>query len=109
MLLVMPLLAVGCSITVFSETLLLKSIGYFMQGLFHIKVMNSYTHIFDLVPEDSKRFCATFMNVFDSMTLFVVGIMMKYVTDDLVGFIEKIYIVSTIAVILYILFIPESP
>jgi MFS family permease len=106
---IMPLFVVSCYFTVFSQTLFGKSLGYFLQGLFHIKVMNSYTHMFDLIDEKSKSFAATTINCLDSATLVITGLTYSFLTRDATWFIETVFYVSLVGVILYLLFIPESP
>ena len=42
------------SLTVFAPSIFLKSTGLFLQGFLHLKIMLSYTHMFELTDEKSK-------------------------------------------------------
>ena len=93
----------------YSLSLRQKSIGYFIMGILHLKVTVSYTHIFELIDDDYKGLCATVLNVVDAITLGVVGFCFIFVTKDGVRFMEITFLLSSIFVILYIVFVPESP
>ena len=79
MTLVMVPYIIFTQLTIFSPSLTGKKIGYFMQGLLHLKITLSYTHMFELTDEASKDFCATVINMTDSLTLFIMGFCLKYV------------------------------
>ena len=78
-------------------------------GILHLKVTVSYTHIFELIDDDYKGLCATVLNVVDAITLGVVGFCFIFVTKDGVRFMEITFLLSSIFVVLYIVFVPESP
>lgn len=93
----------------YSNTLSQKSIGFFAMGILHLKITVSYTHIFELIDDDHKGFCATVLNMVDAITLAVVGFCFIFVTRDGVRFMEVTFLVSSIFVVLYFVLVPESP
>lgn len=80
-----------------------------MMGILHLKITVSYTHIFELIDDDHKGFCATVLNMVDAITLGVVGFCFSFVTRDGVRFMEITYLISSMFVVLYFVLIPESP
>ena len=70
-------------LSIYGKSILQKSIGMFIQGFLHVKIPLSYTHILELVDEKSKKFCTTFINSADALTLAIVGILLKFVNRDL--------------------------
>mmetsp|Transcript_8570 Transcript_8570/g.14455 ORF Transcript_8570/g.14455 Transcript_8570/m.14455 type:complete len:294 (-) Transcript_8570:913-1794(-) len=109
MTVILPFYVAASFLTIYSSNLNLKSVGYFMQGFLHSKITLSYSHMFELTNEENKGFCATFINAFDALSLFVLGFTLKFVTKDLVYVIQTVNLVETAAVFLYILLVPESP
>ena len=105
----LPPLIIACSLSVYGNSIVLKGIGFFFQGFFHLKTMLSYTHIFELVSKDHKSFCATFIGTFDSLSFAFHGLYYTFVEKDGVAYLEYTYWIGTVATILYLLIIPESP
>lgn len=62
----MTVYMVCSSLTVFGQSIAIKSTGLFLQGFLHLKIMLSYTHMFELTDEKSKSFCSTFITSVDS-------------------------------------------
>ena len=106
---IMPAYILGSGLAVFGPTLYIKAIGLFLQGLFHVKITLSYTHLFELVDEDAKSLCATVLGVAVSSTLAISGIFYIIVSRDAVMFIETVFKIEAVAVILYLIVVPESP
>ena len=96
-------------LTIYSASLTGKKIGFFMQGLLHLKITLSYTHMFELTDEASKDFCATVINMTDSLTMFIIGFCLKYLVADAILIVQVANAVGIIAIILYIFLVPESP
>ena len=80
-----------------------------MMGILHLKITAAYTHLFELVDDESKGFCATVMNMFDAMTLGITGFSYLFITKDGVKFTEIVNFVTSVLVILYLVLMPESP
>ena len=96
-------------LTIYAPTLKYKSIGYFFQGLFHVKITLSYAYLFELIDEDSKSLCATTLNTFDAITLGVVGLVMTFWSRDMVALVKVANLIETSGIILFIVIFPESP
>jgi len=58
---------------------MLKSIGYFVQGLLHIKISNSYTHIYELIEEKYKVKATTVIGLLDEASIFIISIILKFI------------------------------
>jgi NhaP-type Na+/H+ or K+/H+ antiporter len=87
----------------------IKSISYFIQGFLHIKITLSYTHMFELVDEDSKSFCSSVITVFEITTFGIIGFSLQFITRDITEIIKFLNTIQTIGVILYLVTVPESP
>ena len=68
MKILLPPFIMACTLSIYGNSIFIKSIGFFTQGFLHLKIMLSYTHMFELVSKDHKSFCATFINTFDALT-----------------------------------------
>ena len=52
MKMILPLYILCCYLSLFPMNMEVRTLGFFLQGLFHLKISTSYTHILELVPED---------------------------------------------------------
>ena len=77
--------------------------------MLHTKVIMSYSHIFELVPNWAKDSSATAVNAFDSLTLCIFGLFIKFGKADAVYVVQVANFVECSAVVLFLVFIPESP
>jgi MFS family permease len=75
MTILMGLFVVFSGLSVFADTLLLKSVGLFFQGFLHVKITLSYAHMFDLTDQESKPFCSFVLNIFDIASVAFQGLM----------------------------------
>ena len=107
-LVVLPYIVTMGMVT-YGTTLPIKTFGMFMQGALHIRITLSYTHMYELVREKDKPFCAQLMNMFDTITMAVTGTVFLFLTRDAVVFMQLGYQMFTAGALLYIFFIPESP
>lgn len=104
----MMFLAAGFT-SLLSPIMWVKSAGYFVQGLLHLKITLSYTHMFELVDDDYKSFCATIINAMDGFSFGFTGLALKFVTRDLVSYVEIVYYGLGILTLVYMAVVPESP
>ena len=107
--LIMPVYIIASSTIVYYPNLYVKGIGYFIQGLLHLKITLSYTYIFELVPEKNKGISATIINFADAITLGVTGITYMFITQDAVKFTQTVNLIESIAVLIFLVIAPESP
>ena len=106
---ILPVYILGSSITVFSQSLTLKALGFFIQGVLHVKMSICSQHILELVPESYKGFSATFIQAFDASSLCFSGLCLIFITNDMVKLTEYVFIIKTIASLIYLTIAPESP
>lgn len=71
MLMILPVYSIASAMSIFSNNLGIKTVGFFLQGLFHLKISLSYLHVLDLIPESSKSFVYAFITAFDASTWMV--------------------------------------
>jgi len=55
----------------FDERIVMKKLGFFLEGLFHLKISTSFTHALELVPESKKSIVFTVMLPFDSASILI--------------------------------------
>lgn len=70
---------IGNSMLVFSESLVYKSIGYSIFGIFHIRQTLSYTICIELLPETFKNTGSTFINFVDISSMIWSCLFLVYV------------------------------
>lgn len=92
----------------YGNTIFVKTLGMFMQGVLHLRITLSYTNMYELVREGDKPFCAQLINIADTMAMAMTGLILM-LTRNGVAFIQYMHIISTVFVLLYFLVIPESP
>ena len=71
--------------------------------------MLSYSHCFELVPINYKKFCSTFINTLDILTFTVIPSYLMFVSRDAVEYLKLVNTFGIVATILYLALIPESP
>jgi MFS family permease len=106
---ILPLYIVSCYISIFPKTILIKKIGFWMQGLFHLKISLSYTSCIELVPENYKNISSTIISAFDASTITISCLIYKFYTPNQDFVYELMFYIGSIACIMYILIVPESP
>lgn len=74
-----------------------------------MKIPLTYTHIFELVDDDSKGMAATVINGLDIFTFGFIGLALIFVTRDLVNYMTVVFAIHGAMVVLYFLLAPESP
>ena len=65
--------------------------------------------MFELSDEKSKAFCSTFLNTFDILTFTIEGLYFEYFDRNAIQYLQIVFVVQAVGVILYLLLIPESP
>ena len=78
-----PLNIIACFIAIYSGTIFLKKVGFFLIGLFHVKLSLSQTYVLELMPFHSKNIAITVMLAFDASNLMVACLIFKYITVDM--------------------------
>jgi len=106
---ILPLYIVASSLVVYAPDLRLKTLGYFLQGLLHLKITLAYTYIFELIPEKYKGICSSVINIIDVFTLIISGLTYQFITRDAVYFLEIVNLVETAFILLFLAIAPESP
>ena len=87
----------------------MKSLGFFLQGFFHLKITNSYTHALELVADSDKNIVGTLITGFDSFSVAIVSGILYFVDQDEEKVMKFWFWVGMFSVIVYFVFIPESP
>ena len=109
MKIVMPIYFVCSAFTVFAQSPVLKALGYFAQGLLHIKIPLSFTHLFELNPEEKKGLCSIFINTFDNLTLAYCSCIILFISRDADRILKVVFAFQAVMLGLYLAIAPESP
>ena len=76
---ILPVYVSASALVIFSgNNLKLKTLGFFLQGLFHIKASLSYMSIVDLIPENRKTLTFTLMTAFNAGTAMFACLIFKF-------------------------------
>ena len=108
---VMPVQVLAYFLVVFSSDFLLKNLGSFCMGLFHIKLTVCYTYIYEMVQDEHRVLCSTVLNFVDDSSLAVMGCILYFGDHnrDIDLIFQWHWTIGTVAVILQMLLLPESP
>ena len=106
---ILPLYIISCYISIFSQSVLIKKIGFWLQGIFHLKISLSYTSCLELVPESKKVLSSTIISAVDASTILISCLIYKYYMPVEAFVLELMFYIGSLACFIYILVIPESP
>lgn len=70
---------IGNFLIVFSDNLKLKSLGFAIHALFHLRLTLSYTVCYELIPERYRNVGSTFINFYDIITMIGSCCFLKFV------------------------------
>ena len=93
----------------FQHNISIKSIGFFMQGFFHIKITNSFTHIIELVPDIYKSKVSTLIVAFNVGSVALVSFLILNVDNDENHCLKAMFWLGILSMVVYFLVVPESP
>ena len=85
---VLPCLIISTYITIYSKSIWGKKLGFLLQGFFHIKNSNSYSHAMELVPEQYKHVMCTTITAFDAGAMMYNCLVIYFIKRDVHLFIE---------------------
>lgn len=91
------------------DDMYIKAIGYFTMGLLHIKIPLSYTHMNELIDEDSKSFSSSTITFIEITSMAWVGLSLEFFSKDITVSLFYLNVIQSVGVVLYILIVPESP
>jgi hypothetical protein len=100
---------IGVGLLTYGDTLVAKSIGFFIKGVNHLTITTSLTHCTELLCDRHKALGQTFILFFDSSSLFFVGIWLLYFHNKIQPFMEFSFWIGVLGCLLYVLIIPEAP
>lgn len=83
----------AAAITVYGNSVFLKSLGMFIQGSLHVKVTLCYSHMYELSSDNRKGTSALVLNLTDASILLITGLFIKFCSNDLVVFYQYVYII----------------
>ena len=109
MLFILPFYTVASAMSIFSDDMSIKTLGFFLQGLFHLKISLSYLHVLDLIPDNSKSFVYAFITAVDSSTWMVACTAFQYYSNNEDKIFAIHFWIGFTACVIYFFFIPESP
>ena len=105
----LPNYVIATAMVIFSHSMLVKSIGFFLMGFFHLKISLSYSHGFDLVPGTHKSLVTTLITAYDSGTPMFACIFFKFISKNQELCFRIHFLMGFTGCVLYFFLIPESP
>ena len=75
---VLPLHLAFGYLSIFSPDPTIKTIGYVVQGILHIKIPISFLHLCEVMPDSGKIFAMSVVTAFDSATMAWICIAIKF-------------------------------
>lgn len=74
-----------------------------------MKITNSFTHALELVADSKKNIVCTLITGFDSGSVAIISAILYFIEKDEEKVLKVWFWVGIFAVVLYFIFIPESP
>lgn len=99
---------IGGYLSIFEQNLELKKLGFFLIGVFHLKIALSYIYISEFVENKHNLIVSTVISAFDALTMFIICIALKY-TNNLDSIFKGSYFVGVLASIVFVVLMKESP
>lgn len=96
------------ALSIYSTDYYLKTLGYIVQGILHIKIPISFLHMCELVPDSSKIFSLSVVTAFDSATLGWICIAIELgatFNQCIIGF----WVLGVIGITMLLTLVPEAP
>ena len=89
--------------------MLIKSIGYFFLGFFHMKISLSFTYALELVPNRYKSTMTTIIAAGDAASPLLSGFYFKFIEMNTENLLKMHFMTCLTGSFLFIVMIPESP
>ena len=99
---------IGGYLSVFCVDINLKKMGFFLIGMFHLKVALSYIYISEVVESKHNLLASTIISAYDVTTLVVISFALKW-TGDLNIVFEYAHYVGVAASMVFLVLMKESP
>lgn len=99
---------IGGYLSVFCVDVDLKKMGFFLIGMFHLKISLSYIYISEFVELKHNLLASTIISAYDGTTLIVTCLALKW-TGNLNIIFEFAYYVGIAASIVFLVLMKESP
>lgn len=94
---------------IYGKTLEIKSWGFFIHGMFHIRITIAFTHLIELVDNANKDICQTVLTFFDTFSIAIMCLWLQFVDNNLQRFLNVYFTAGLFSIVVYVLIIPESP
>ena len=105
----LPVNCIATAFTIFGTNIPIKRLGFFLQGMVHLKNTISYCHCLELEPERYKGVGSTIIMTFNSGSMVVSCFLLQYYVKSIQSILVTAYFMGLVATCLYTLFVPESP
>ena len=100
---------IGIYIVTFYSSSLMKSIGFFLMGFFHLKISLSFCYSTELCTDKDKAKMPTFIQFFDSSLILIAPLIFKYIDKNTQPLLNILLYIGTTGCILFVILVPESP
>lgn len=99
---------IGGYLSVFCVDMDLKKLGFFLIGMFHLKISLSYIYISEFLEVRHNLFASTIISAFDGSSLIIICLALKW-TGDLKIIFEFAFYLGIMGSIIFIVLMKESP
>ena len=106
---VLPAHIIASFISVFGNSLYLKSVGFFLQGVLHLRITISYCHCLELVMDKHKPIASTAINSLDSGSIMIMAGIFNYYNKHVNQVLQIYWAIGFFFCLVYFYAIPESP
>jgi len=75
---ILPAHIMASFVSVFGQSLYLKSVGFLLQGVLHLRITISYCHCLELMMDKDKPIASTAINSLDSGSIMIMSLIFYY-------------------------------
>lgn len=99
---------VGLTLVIFGRSLVLKQLGFFILGVFHLRITLAFTYAIELVPQRHKEKVQILINSWDTLTIVMACVFFEcFKTESTL--LRGFYYLGMASIGLFIFVVPESP
>ena len=99
----------GSGLIAYGNSIEKKTLGFFLLGVFHLKITLSYQYCAEFLENRHKQMALTFISLFDTASIGLSMFYMLQVDNNLVAYVRNWYVMGVVAYFLFLVIVPESP
>jgi hypothetical protein len=93
---------VACILTLYSDSVNLRKLGFLIQGVWHYKGSLSYNYVIEFMPESKKAMATNLITVIDDSVLITLSLCCLIFTRDIDTWLRISFLLQLLAAFLFL-------